>query len=1277
VGPFLDNVMPEYVPLVSGNWSAVVAFPNLVFTNAVGLAHVPGTNRLCVWEREGRAWTFNNASNTTQKTLVLDISNQCQGWDDSGLLGVAYHPGFETNRYLFVWYTWVPPGTVLGNPNQRPPTDTPNRDRLARFTLDANDVAIPGSELVLIDQDSETVWHNGGGMFFHPVNGFLYVTNGDDERGQNDQRINTSLHSGVLRIDVDQRGGSISHPIPRQPVNGTTANYYIPNDNPFVGLPGVLEEFFCLGLRSPHRMTHDPVSDRIFIGDVGQSSREEIDVIQQGQSGLNFQWNRIEGLGGDLMQPFIGINARPVLDYTHSEGAAVIGGYVYRGTEFASDLGGKYIFGDNVSRVVWVMDETSIPAAKTALCVLPKGSGPNSGSDYTGLSSFGVDQNGELYLCQMSSLGGRIYKLARSGPPPSSRPMPQLLSQTGAFSDLATLTPNPGLVPYTVNSPLWSDAAIKTRWLALPTNTFISFSPTGEWTFPGGTVFVKHFELPVNDADPTIRRRLETRLLVRDTNGTVYGATYKWRTDNGDAELVNNAVTEDILVTTPTGVRTQQWFFPGRQDCLRCHTVPALGVLGVKTRQQNGDFTYPSGGVTDNQLRAWNHIGLFNTALSEGSIPGYDKTVSATNATATLEHRFRSYIDANCSHCHRPNGVRAFFDARFDIALGNQGIINGVVSDNLGIAGARVVVPADTNKSVLLHRVNSVTDIKMPPLAKNVVDSDAVAMIAAWINSLPPDAGTLPPPWGNTDAGFVGIPGDASYSGGSFTLVGSGDDIWNNADAFHYVYQPLNGDGQITARVVAVQNTDPWAKAGVMIRETLAAGSAHAMMVVTPGNGTAFQRRTATDGFSEHTAGPAATAPYWVRLNRAGETLTGSVSDNGTAWTPVGSVDIAMSSQVYVGLAVTAHNNSMLNSSALDNVSVVTNSNAPPTVALTAPANGATFPAGTNITLAAAASDTDGTVAKVEFFRDLAKLGEDTSSPYSLVWSNVVAGSYSLTARATDSDGLASTSAVVNISVSAANAPPAVSITSPTNNASFVTPANIAINASASDTGGSVTKVEFFQGATKLGEDATSPFSLTWSNVAVGSYQLTARATDNGSLSSTSEVVSVTVAANSAPTVAIASPTNNARFKAGTNITINATASDSDGAVTRVEFFQGTSRLGEDLVGPYTLTWSNVAAGTYQLTARATDNSGATNTSTAVTLEVAPPLQLLSAEPATNGMFRLWIEGMDGVTYVVEATTNATTWIPVATNTPTTNLWLFVDPGASNFPWRFYRAREK
>ncbi len=747
VGPFLNNQLPPAAPGISGNWSAVVAFTNLVFTNALGLAPMPATPRLIVWEREGRIYSFTNTPGVSTKTLVLDLSNQCQGWDDSGLLNVVFHPGFVTNHYIFVYYTWVPPGTVVGSPTTRPQqflTDA-YHDRLARFTLDAAGVALPGSELVLVDQTGTSTWHNGSGMFFHPANGFLYVTDGDDANGSNDQIITQSLFSGIWRLDVDRRGGSISHPIPRQPVKGTTANYYIPNDNPFVGQNNALEEFYAIGLRSPHRMTYDSSSGRIFIGDVGEGSREEIDVVEPGDpAGLNFQWNRIEGLQGDLIPPYIGVNKRPILDYSHSEGNAVIGGYVYRGSEFMSDLGGKYIFGDNVTRKVWALDESKNPVGKTLLCVLPLGAGPNSGSDYTGLSSFGLDHNHELYLCQMSSVGGRIYKLARSGPPPAVT-FPPLLSQTGAFADLPALTPSAGLVPYTVNSPLWSDGAVKQRWMALPTNSFVHFAATGEWAFPKGTVFVKHFDLPVDDTDANVRQRLETRFLVRDTNGAAYGITYKWRANYTDADLVTNALTEDIVITTSTGTRTQQWFYPGPLDCLRCHTPGAGYVLGVKTRQLNGDLNYPGTGVTDNQLRAWNNIALFDTALNEGNLPNYDKLVSITNTSVDLTNRVRSYLDAKCSQCHRPGGVQAFWDARYDTPLASQNIINGKVVNTLGIPGAQEVTPLDIARSIMHLRVNSLDSIKMPPLARNRIDSDAVAVLTQWINSMsPPGANTAP-----------------------------------------------------------------------------------------------------------------------------------------------------------------------------------------------------------------------------------------------------------------------------------------------------------------------------------------------------------------------------------------------------------------------------------------------------------------------------------------------------------------------------------------------------
>lgn len=1530
IGPFLNGTLPPSAPVISGTWSAVVAFTNLVFTNAVGLTHVPGTTRLTVWEREGRVYSFENNRGANAKTLVLDISNQCQGWDDSGLLGLAYHPGFASNRYVFVWYNYVTPGTVIGNPNTRPPTGTPNRNRLSRFTLDPAGVAVPGSETVFIDQNCNTVWHNGGGMFFHPVNGFLHVTNGDDSNGGNNQRIDQGLFSGVLRIDVDQRGGSVSHAIPRQPVNGVTANYYIPNDNPFVGQAGVLEEFFAIALRSPHRMTHDPVTDRIFIGDVGAGSREEISVIEPTDPpGLNFQWDRIEGLNGDLTPPYIGVNKRPILDYSHSEGFAVIGGYVYRGSEFAADLGGRYIFGDNGSKRIWVMNESTTPATKTLLATLPGGSGPNSGNDYTGLSSFGVDQAGELFMCQMSSVGGRIYKLQRGGP--ANQPLPALLSQTGAFADLATLTPATGLIPYDVSSPLWSDGAIKSRWLAIPTNTSIGFVPTGEWTFPAGSVFVKHFELSASDTDPSIRKRLETRLLVRDTNGTVYGATYKWRPDQTDADLLDNALTENVTISTaPVGTftgadvggpalsgsttpfaggyeiqaggtdiwnasdqfhfahqqrtgdfdvrtrvesltradlytkaglmvreslaadarhvyalvfpsneprnnntggyefqyrattgggsvaiypaapqptvnfpntwlrlkrqgdlfiayssadglnwlefarftldlpdtvyfglavtahtaatrttarfhlsdtRVQPWFFPGRQDCLACHTPQSGGVLGIKTRQSNRDLFFQSSGVTDNQLRTWNHIGLFSPAINEGAIGGYDQLCTVTDTNFSLEHRVKSYLDANCSQCHRPGGVQAFWDARFDTPLSSQNIINGPVSDTLGVTGAKVVVPANLTRSIMHKRVDSVAQFKMPPLARNVIDQDAVSALAQWINGLPPIPSTLPAPWQHADVGGVAIAGDATYSGGVFSVSGSGADIWDAADGFHYVYQTLNGDGEISARVSGVQNTDAWAKAGVMIREDLSAASTHAFMAITPGNGSAFQRRVVAGGFSEHTAGGFVSAPYWVRLVRVGDTFTGYFSATGSGWILVGSADIPMGSSVNVGLAVTAHNNSVINNSSLDNVVVSGGaSNVPPSVVLTAPVTGAVFAEGTNILLAASASDTDGTVSKVEFFRGATKLGEDNSASASLVWSNVSAGSYSLTAVATDNLGATTVSAPVSISViGAPGTNGLISINFQTTNS--ITPVGYLedVGFAYGDRGGgyafgwdidntvnardreaanspdqrydTLNHLQKPGGATtwelaipngqyrvRVVSGDPSNFDGYYSIAAEGvvilegqptavNLWLDATATvtvadgrltlGNGAAGINNKLCFVEVSlvsTSTPPVVALTAPANNASFTAPASIVIAATATNSSGAITRVEFFAGANKLGEDTTAPYQITWSNVVAGAYALTARATDNLGGSATSPAITVNVAPLVILVSSELTSAGQFRLWFTSPDSQMFLIEASTDLNAWNPIETNSPVGGQFEFVEVDPTT-PHRFYRVK--
>ena len=283
----------------------------------------------------------------------------------------------------------------------------------------------------------------------------------------------------------------------------------------------------------------------------------------------------------------------------------------------------------------------------------------------------------------------------------------------------------------------------------------------------------------------------------------------------------------------------------------------------------------------------------------------------------------------------------------------------------------------------------------------------------------------LTTPWTTRDIGTVGLAGSAGYLNGTFSLSGSGADIWGTADGFRYVYQPLSGDGQIIARVASLQNTNTWAKAGVMIRETLAANSRHALMAVTPGAGTAFQRRLTSGATSISTTGPRVRAPYWVKLERSGNTFSGYASSDGVNWALVGSSVIAMADTVYVGLAVTSHNNSALCTAAMDGVSVTTGTPViPPTVSITSPANAASFTAPASIEITASASDgTEGTVSRVDFYAGTTLVGSSTSSPYSITWDNVPVGSYSLTAQVFDSLGVTSTSLPVVVYVNGAALP--------------------------------------------------------------------------------------------------------------------------------------------------------------------------------------------------------------------------------------------------------------
>jgi uncharacterized repeat protein (TIGR03806 family) len=399
--------------------------------------------------------------------------------------------------------------------------------------------------------------------------------------------------------------------------------------------------------------------------------------------------------------------------------------------------------------------------------------------------------------------------------------IPALLSQTGAFKNVQTLEVSGGLVPYDLNVSFWSDGAAKQRWVAVPDNSRgIQFSVNDPFGFPPGTVFVKHFEMATDPAHPEHRRRLETRLLVRDADGGVYGAAYRWRPDGSDAELVSDPQTESITIHTSAGPHQQTWYFPGRTDCRTCHTATAGGVLGPKARQLNRDLTYGDD-RTLNQLLAWSRFGLFENPPAPHSLASIPHLTPATDTSANLEHRVRSWLDVNCAQCHRPGGSAGNFDARYETPLNKQNLIDGPVLINLGLDHAKVIAPNDVWRSVLLARITTMDQPKMPPLAHNVIDAQGVKLLRDWIQSLPGPRVLAPPAFDPPGSDFkqaieVKLRDEDPQAAIRYTLDGTVPT--KSSPAYEH---PLKITGPVTVRAKAFR---PGFTSSVTSQETYIAG---------------------------------------------------------------------------------------------------------------------------------------------------------------------------------------------------------------------------------------------------------------------------------------------------------------------------------------------------------------------------------------------------------------------------------------------------------------------
>ena len=315
----------------------------------------------------------------------------------------------------------------------------------------------------------------------------------------------------------------------------------------------------------------------------------------------------------------------------------------------------------------------------------------------------------------------------------------------------------------------------------------------------------------------------------------------------------------------------------------------------------------------------------------------------------------------------------------------------------------------------------------------------------------------------------------------------------------------------------------------------------------------------------------------------------------------------------YTITAKATDNRGAVTTSAPVTITVSNLPNAAPTVTLTSPVNNVMYPAPASVSLVADAADSDGTIAKVEFFNADTLLTGSTNflSPYEFTWTGVAAGTYTITAKATDNRGAVTTSAPVTITVgSLGNNSPTISLTSPVNNTTYSAPASVSLVANAADSDGTIAKVEFFNGGTLLpgSTNLLAPYEFTWTGVTAGTYTITAKATDNSGAVTTSAPVTITVDSlgNNAPTISLTSPVNNTTYSAPASVSLVADASDSDGTIAKVEFFNGGTLLpgSTNLLAPYEFTWTGVAAGTYTITAKATDNTGAVTTSALVTITV-------------------------------------------------------------------------
>lgn len=655
-------------------------FSGVQFTNPLDLACSTVLDRWFVAEQGGKI--FSIARDGSGQSEAADLG-PLQG-RDGALYGMAFDPGFATNRFFYACYAMKP--------------DLPDGTRVSRFK-------VSGKERPRIDLASEEIlitWlsggHNGGCLKFGP-DGFLYISTGDGAGPNPPDPLKTGqdcsdLLSSVLRIDVHRTEGA--------------RKYAVPKDNPFAGMEKVRPEIWAYGFRNPWRMALDAETGELWVADVGWELWELVCRVQRGG---NYGWSIVEG-----RQPVLPDDPRgptpilpPTWEHPHSEAASITGGLVYRGGQFP-DLRGAFVYGDWETGKIWALkaDRERVLSVEEL-------------TDSTiRVVSFEAGPAGEIAVLDYN---GGIYWLARNPKAAEPSQFPARLSETGLFASVPEQRPAAGVYPFQVTAPMWRDFARAERWAALPELSRID-PRERPWKFPSNAVLALTFSMEMSTGRPESMRRLETQLLHNTGDG--WGAyTYRWNREQTDAELVPAEGADEMLeiedAGQPGGVRRQPWRYHARTECLRCHNPWCGTALGFQPEQLSSS------------LSALNDLAFFSARPKQPFV-----LASPHNEAASLGDRARSYLHANCSHCHRENaGGSVPSVMNFDLPLEKTRMLGArPVLGDLGLDAGKIIAPGDPFGSVLLFRASATGRSRMPYLSSELVDDKGISLLREWIASL-------------------------------------------------------------------------------------------------------------------------------------------------------------------------------------------------------------------------------------------------------------------------------------------------------------------------------------------------------------------------------------------------------------------------------------------------------------------------------------------------------------------------------------------------------------